>query len=45
MGCVCSCICAGNKMFVASNGWREKFVERHPEVRTKVSEVRLEINL
>ena len=32
-------------MFVASNGWREKFVERHPEVRTKVSEVRLEINL
>ena len=36
--CVCEC-CAGNVQFVASTGWREKFIRRHPEVRTKVTEV------
>ena len=40
--CVCDCVsecCAGNVQFVASTGWREKFIRRHPEVRTKVTEV------
>ena len=33
------CFCTGNVQFVASLGWREKFIRRHPEVRTKVTEV------
>ena len=33
------CFCTGNVQFVASSGWREKFIRRHPEVRTKVTEV------
>jgi len=30
---------AGNQRFVASTGWRQRFMGRLPELRTKVTEV------